>query len=92
MYRCECDLFQDYLGIQHDSMSSTHSIVRGVPQGSSLGPLLFRIHSRDLPSVIELIGLTYADDTIIIFNVNASSEASSNKHNMNSNINETKEH
>ena len=45
--------------------SSFRAISSGVPQGSVLGPLLFIIFYRDLPSVISSSCAMFADDTLI---------------------------
>ena len=43
-------------------------MVKGVPQGSILAPLLLTIFMNDLPSVIENCNVNlYADDTTVYF-------------------------
>ena len=45
--------------------SSFQGISSGVPQGSVLGPLLFIIFYRDLPSVVSSSCVMFADDTLV---------------------------
>ena len=48
--------------------STWSEMVKGVPQGSILAPLLFTIFMNDLPSVIENCNVNlYADDTTVYF-------------------------
>ena len=55
--------------------SNWSGVMRGVPQGSILGPLLFLIYSNDLPSVLtHCQARQYADDTTLSV-VDSSSDA-----------------
>ena len=47
--------------------SSQSACSRGVPQGSVLGPLLFTLYVRDLPSCVDVKVLMFADDILLFF-------------------------
>ena len=74
------NFFESYLTnrsqavIIHDNHSSKSNIDIGVPQGSSLGPLLFLLYINDLPNCISGTPRLFADDTCILVKANTSNE------------------
>ena len=49
-----------------DISSSLQYIQLGVPQGSTLGPLLFLLYINDLPNATDSLPRLFADDTCLI--------------------------
>jgi len=70
------DWFKSYLSSRsfrvkcNNNLSSCHSCICGVPQGSVLGPLLFILYTTPLSTLISSLSLNhhlYADDTQLFF-------------------------
>lgn len=54
----------------NNAWSDSLSVVKGVPQGSILGPLLFSLYVNDLPDVLSECGVhLYADDVQVTFSI-----------------------
>ena len=65
------DWFSSYL-LKHtqttEFISNKEIVPCGVPQGSVLGPLLFRIFINDIPNSLEMLNfILFADDTNILY-------------------------
>jgi len=55
---------QQYTVVE-DYRSSVLEITQGIPQGSSLGPLLFALYVNDLPKASAFNSTLFADDTVL---------------------------
>ena len=65
-----------------DTISSSQTIICGMPQGSTLGPLLFLLYINDLPNCLSKLSFwIFADDTNMFYTIN-------NLHNLESVMNE----
>ena len=67
-----CALLQNYLENRqqktklYNGISDLKPVTIGVPQGSTIGPVMFIIYINDLPGILEhATPLMYADDTVL---------------------------
>ncbi|VVC41489.1 Reverse transcriptase domain [Cinara cedri] len=58
------------------TLSSTHNILAGVPQGSDITPFLYTLFTANIPSTDNTLIGTYADDTAILSSSQDPHEAS----------------
>lgn len=67
-----CAIIQSYLKNRrytvsyNSAISRTRDIKAGVPQGSTLGPLLYILFTADIPTTDHVTVATFADDTAIL--------------------------
>ena len=78
------DLLSDFLSnrkqrvVVNDQKSEWENVNAGVPQGSSLGPLLFLIYINDLSGDLSSMAKLFADDTFL-FNIGPDINTSANE-------------
>ena len=72
-----CNLFKSHLNLRkqkcfvNSSLSRDQNLTCGIPQGTTLGPLLFILYINDLPNCLTNVQYRmYADDTFLIFSSN----------------------
>ena len=61
--------FRDYLSNRRQHVrggKSMQKVDAGIPQGSLTGPILFLLHTNDIPSHLDCKIVSYADDTQIL--------------------------
>jgi len=63
-----------YVVINDDSRSEMAKFTCGVPQGSTLGPLLFLLYANDLPLVSNFKTILFADDMVLSLSANSMHE------------------
>lgn len=67
-----CDILESYLEGRHfrvrleNFYSELKPIKAGVPQGSILGPVLFLLYTSDVPTPLNSVIATFADDTAVL--------------------------
>ena len=80
------DRFQ-FVALNNNPSFSLRNIDVGVPQGSSLGSLLFLIYINDLPNSVNCSPSLYADDTCLVITASCFVEL---KHRMKSEVDRVK--
>ncbi|CAB4035301.1 Hypothetical predicted protein, partial [Paramuricea clavata] len=73
--------FESYLSSRqqatsiNSTLSSSLPVSVGVPQGSTLGPLLFIIYINNMPNIVKHCKiLLYADDTLLYYSSKSASD------------------
>ena len=67
-FTCYLSNRKQFIDYNVNSKSTLLDIVRGVPQGFILGPLLFLLYINDLPQASKLLDpIMFADDTNLFF-------------------------
>lgn len=60
----------------NNERSNLFEIKAGIPQGSFLGPVLYKIFAGDVPTISDVTIANYADDTAIVATNNCLTESS----------------
>lgn len=72
------EIQQAYKGTKYNYKSESQPIMRGVPQGSVLGPVLYILFTNDLPDIINTNRnakcIMYADDTTLLLRNDSAQE------------------